>query len=516
MNKIALTPEQRDIVDFVRVNPTSHLLVNAVAGAGKTFTIQQLSKELKGSSIFASFGRDISQELQKRVRISDAEFKSLHGLGYSIISDNLKDVRISPNKTLGLITDKMLDKAKIHKNKRFGTRIAISKIVSLAKNLGLFRNKEELIFQCVRYGLSTEEKLIDIALNVIKEGFSKKNIKSIDFDDMVSYPNYFRDVWKFTAYDHVVVDEFQDTSYVQLQMLQDICAGRIIALGDGDQAIYFFRGATDEAIRILLEVIGAKELGCRTSFRCDSSIATEANHIIKGDFRARDDAAKGEVRKGSLIEAVVGDAVVCRKNSDCIKSWFRLFDEGKHAIIKGKMSLDIYLNILQDGKIVLIKDIYSYLAKQRQKAIDHMLSLGVSEDKAQRARKVRELEDIETAFRKMEDYCPTVSKMIEFLEQMGEYTTVKDKKGNPTKVKKKGNFITISTVHKFKGLEANRVFYVNRYESTFDEKLLKTKLDIQSAHNIDYVAVTRAKHSLVLVSFKNFEDERYDLYYELT
>jgi superfamily I DNA/RNA helicase len=57
------------------------------------------------------------------------------------------------------------------------------------------------------------------------------------------------------------------------------------------------------------------------------------------------------------------------------------------------------------------------------------------------------------------------------------------------------NKITISSIHKFKGMERDRVF---RLESSFVCKP-KTEYDQEQENNLHYVSITRAKNSLMLV-----------------
>ena len=71
----------------------------------------------------------------------------------------------------------------------------------------------------------------------------------IDYDDMVHEavrllerrPNV-RDEYR-RQYTHVLVDEFQDTNYVQFQLLKLLAGDHLCVVGDDDQTIYRFRGA---------------------------------------------------------------------------------------------------------------------------------------------------------------------------------------------------------------------------------------------------------------------------------
>ncbi len=81
------------------------------------------------------------------------------------------------------------------------------------------------------------------------ESFKRKE-SLIDFDDMLQIVvELFRkrhDVLKRyqERYAHVLVDEFQDNNYAQLELVKLLCpSGNVTAVGDDDQSIYHFRGA---------------------------------------------------------------------------------------------------------------------------------------------------------------------------------------------------------------------------------------------------------------------------------
>ena len=71
----------------------------------------------------------------------------------------------------------------------------------------------------------------------------------------------------------------------------------------------------------------------------------------------------------------------------------------------------------------------------------------------------------------------------------------------PKKDKNEG--ISLSTVHKAKGLEANNVYIVCK--SLMPSKSAKKDWELQQEHNLEYVAYTRAKKTLSFVNEKDFE-----------
>ncbi len=84
-------------------------------------------------------------------------------------------------------------------------------------------------------------------------------------------------------FDHVLVDEFQDTNTAQFEVLKALTArhGNLFVVGDDDQAIYRFRGATDHYMRHLPDLLGkVADYPIRTNFRCPAPVIEGANRLI--------------------------------------------------------------------------------------------------------------------------------------------------------------------------------------------------------------------------------------------
>lgn len=84
-------------------------------------------------------------------------------------------------------------------------------------------------------------------------------------------------------FDHILVDEFQDTNLAQFRVLQILARphGNLVVVGDDDQAIYHFRGATD---RFLVDwdryYPGAETYVVEENFRCPQPVLEAANALI--------------------------------------------------------------------------------------------------------------------------------------------------------------------------------------------------------------------------------------------
>ncbi|MDP9486076.1 MAG: ATP-dependent helicase, partial [Actinomycetota bacterium] len=88
-------------------------------------------------------------------------------------------------------------------------------------------------------------------------------------------------------YDHVLVDEFQDTNRSQMELLRRLAPGEspnVFCVGDDAQSIYGFRGARIENVREFGERFpGAREVHLRTNYRSAAHVVSLAEQAIAGD-----------------------------------------------------------------------------------------------------------------------------------------------------------------------------------------------------------------------------------------
>lgn len=93
-------------------------------------------------------------------------------------------------------------------------------------------------------------------------------------------------------FDHILVDEFQDANHAQFRVLQILMQphGNLMVVGDDDQAIYRFRGATDRyMLRFHHLIPGARDYQVQENFRCPEPVLQVANRLIKANGEGRVD-----------------------------------------------------------------------------------------------------------------------------------------------------------------------------------------------------------------------------------
>ena len=119
-----------------------------------------------------------------------------------------------------------------------------------------------------------------------------KKANAFDFDDLIYYTvKLFKendDVLSYyqNKYKYIMVDEYQDTSTAQFELVHLLAQGHnnLCVVGDDDQSIYRFRGATIENILNFEEnFLGAQVIRLEQNYRSTSNILNAANSVIKNN-----------------------------------------------------------------------------------------------------------------------------------------------------------------------------------------------------------------------------------------
>ncbi|MEA2009658.1 MAG: ATP-dependent helicase, partial [Actinomycetota bacterium] len=116
----------------------------------------------------------------------------------------------------------------------------------------------------------------------------KKEHNVVDYDDLLLYWNALLDSAAGGTvrglFDHVLVDEYQDTNRSQAEILRSLCGddGNLTVVGDDAQAIYSFRGATVENILEFPEAYeAATVVTLEQNYRSTPQILNAANAVIE-------------------------------------------------------------------------------------------------------------------------------------------------------------------------------------------------------------------------------------------
>lgn len=111
-----------------------------------------------------------------------------------------------------------------------------------------------------------------LVVEILTDSITTKHV--IDFDDQLYHPVVYELQLHNTSYKYIFVDEGQDLSRVQHQLVVNLAAtnSRVCVVGDPLQAIYQFRGADENSMHQLQCTLSARQLHLHTSFRCSHAV----------------------------------------------------------------------------------------------------------------------------------------------------------------------------------------------------------------------------------------------------
>ena len=473
----AWSPNQIDIFDFTEYG-SGNAIVEAVAGSGKSTTIveclQRLPENL--SSVFLAFNKAIADELKYK----GVNARTFHSLTYSAVTRFKNCRQVDANKLRTLI-DRNLNG---NDAKLYGT--FITRLCGLAKQVGvgcLVRDVEAVWLDIVTYhDLELEEDGADLgrAMELASDLLAWSNAdNSVDFDDLLYIP--VKEGLSLPKFDFVFVDEAQDTNGIQRALLRKILKpdSRMIAVGDPAQAIYGFRGSDSNSLTLLAQEFNCVTLPLSVSYRCPTSVVKYARQWVD-HIEAAPGAPAGRVAehgaKWELADFEADDLVVCRTTKPLISLGYKLLRARIPAQIMGReigQGMKALINKMKGGTVDgMLEGLSKWETREVEKARAKGLESKVEaiNDKADAIRLISE--DLEG----LERTIPFLLNVIDQLFSVGI------------------NKVTLATIHKSKGLEARRVWWLNR--AACPAKWARQDWQKGQEVNLCYVATTRAKEEL--------------------
>ena len=508
-----MTDEQQNAVLWTHQS-TGNLILEAVAGSGKTFTIIEMLIAInhhfpQARCALMSFNAKVRDELKERVRtknIRNTEVNTVHGFAFTAFKSHFGPRKPNSYKLSDLL-DPLLKQFKL----TYKFSPPICQAVSIAKDTGMelfYPNTTAEWKKLIDYhDISWDEDKLPLGafINLCADLFrlSTQNTDKIDFSDMIWMP--LKHGLSFPQFDFVFIDEAQDTNATRREVakrmlkqgndnvVQEAFAvalkkGRLIAVGDRHQAIYGFTGADNDALDILKEEFSAAELPLSTCFRCSKSVIRHAQSIVP-HIQPRVGAIEGAVNlqmpeynfHQNLFSQSFPDlqrsAILCRKNAPLISLAFQLLSKRIPCRIEGR---DVGQELVRlckkhsspgDSKQKLSQSLQLHLNQQAQKLSPYKLDL--LSDKITAINSILQL-----------PFITSVTQLYQEIEQVfSDY--------DPTKPPR----LTLSSVHKSKGLEWPTVYLLGRNLWMPSQFATQPWMEDQE-QNLIYVAITRAKEIL--------------------
>ena len=499
------SPYQEAIFSWLE-HDQGHLVVEASAGSGKSTTLIKCLDFIPQNNkiLLTAFNTDIVNELKKKTKDRDnVEVKTLHGLGLLFIKRNIPTISAIPDpfKYESFIKNNIKELSSINtytlKGREYFRYLDnIKKYVDFGRYY-LCQTANDLSFIEERYGIDTIADEKEIAIEVMAWG--KSNLETIDYTDMVWLPNVLFLKPLGLLFDFIMVDECQDLNKAERELVLKCfkMGTRMLSVGDQNQMLYAFSGADPQSFNTLKSLPNTKCLPLSISYRCGKNIVDFAQKIVPS-IEASPNALEGKIVKNVCLDDIKdGDMILCRNNAPLIQIYNEFLKLGKRCYIRGKdignnlktivkSTKQDVLNVdcKEDGVFVRL---YDDLFTSRNKIME---KFDIDSETAMNSPQIQNKLDMINA---LEILAEGINSSEEIIAKIDEIFPKRDKKTG----------ISLSTIHKAKGLEADNVFIA--CESLMPSKSAKKDWEIRQEYNLMYVAYTRAKNILGFIDEKKFE-----------
>lgn len=289
--KTELNPEQLRAVTTI----AGPILIIAGAGSGKTRVItyriaHMLDEGIPQSAILAlTFTNKAAREMEERVKsltgkkLQNLTVSTFHAFGVRILRQDIAKLGWRENFSIYDETDKAsLIKESARELQFTSDALDLYKIANLFSNIKTGRKNWESANDMYRALYESYEQGL-------------KLYNAVDFDDLIMLPiRLFHEhpdvLAKYRSrYTYIMVDEFQDTSRQQYELMRLLADKNIAVVGDDDQSIYSWRGADyQNIVQFEKDFPGVKEIRLEQNYRSTETILSAANGVISHNTNRKD------------------------------------------------------------------------------------------------------------------------------------------------------------------------------------------------------------------------------------
>jgi DNA helicase-2/ATP-dependent DNA helicase PcrA len=501
MAKIQLSPQQQAFIDWCRDGRGSAVL-EAVAGAGKTTTILEAVDVIHGGCAILAYNKEIANEIKAKLTKRGVDWKkaqagTVHSFGFNAYRKAFPQVKVNEHKVADMLEAAVGRGELQHLRAYLGV---IAKLVGLAKQraigiLGRIDNRELYRDIIDHFDLLDDaedddgrpcpvEPIITTAIKFL--GMSNVRTSEIDFDDMVYLPLIHK--VRFWQFDNVFVDEAQDTNPARRALVRALVrkGGRVIAVGDRHQAIYGFTGADADSLDLIAQDFNCRRLPLTVTYRCPKAVVQFARQWVD-HIEAHASAPEGSIGKTTFLDFVErkdldgSAAILCRNTKPLVAAAFALIRRKIACRIEGRevgKSLTKLATKWTSIKTInaLETKLTAYLERETTKLLakKQEQKLQLVEDKVETLRVIAE--------RCREESKTQIGDVVAYIEELFADSVT--------------GILTLSTIHRSKGREWKRVFWLDR-PNTVPSRYARQQWQVAQEMNLAYVCATRAMEELI-------------------
>jgi superfamily I DNA/RNA helicase len=479
-----LTEEQKKVV-----GTDCNLVINAVAGSGKTTTLIEYAKSRspKSKILYLAFNKTVKTEAVNKFReagLKNVKVETAHSLAYDHVVKNSRYQVTQGYKSYELCD--ILDIKTGDRHTDFIIASHVSRFISLFCNSTAARVQE----------LDYREEVTDAKAKTFVSNFygrieqlTRELLAKMDKGEMAITHDFYLKKFQLSnpvlSYNYILFDEGQDASAAMLDVFLKQQASKII-VGDMHQQIYGWRYAINS-----LQQVDYPVYHLSNSFRFDEEVALVANKILAWKKHLDQPAAVKLVGAGTSGELIHTKATLGRTNLSLLLNAIAQWQQGEIKSVYFEGNISSY-TFADEG--ASLYDILNLHNGKPDKIKDKLIA------------SMRTMKELEDYIEKTED--ASLGMIVEVVKEFGNRLPglISELKNNHAAEKETADMI-FSTVHRCKGMEYDEVTLLKDFMN--EEKLKKqiaqaggtaiperTRNKLLEEINILYVAATRAKNKL--------------------
>lgn len=345
-------------------------VVLAGPGSGKTFTSIRASVAFAGKAIYFSFNKKIAEDTAEKLIALDSRMSAttVHAFGLScLMVFTSGKCRVDDDKYKKLVKAYLIsywgsyllsiqDQLAALDEDDEGADPAVLRLDALSWIESLVHYAHVSLYPPTERGLLNLVEEFDLEISrrslawpfvvqavpqVIRDGQAQflSPERLVSYDDMIYLPNVIEGV-PVRQYDHILVDEAQDTSRAGLELILKASHknSQVFFVGDPYQSIYAFAGAAFDSIDQIIQRLEAQTLPLKICYRCGSAIIDIANQIQPGLVSAGLHTGNVSVipEAAFLDQMQPGDAGIGRTTKKLVEACLRVLQKGKRAKVLGR------------------------------------------------------------------------------------------------------------------------------------------------------------------------------------
>ena len=525
---------------FNAITPQHNMIIEAVAGSGKTTTIVEIVKLLQkkrlvsgnnSQGLVCAFNKHIEITLSQKIKGTNFKSRTLNAIGHGILTrrsypqklsiENLKYYQIcaevekyfnsSHLQSLGL---KDLVNHKFKELNNAGKRLqwrqqpdypyVFDDFLDFVQVVNTCRKEyskhnlsvKDLINLISEYPLEISSYLVDkephllVAVEAINKALdygikAYLNHNIIDFTDQLWLPLTlgFTPIQK---YDWIIVDESQDLNLNQARLIKTLGHqdSTYIFVGDSQQSIYLFNGAKPNCMSLLKKYFNCQEYPLSLCYRCPP------NHLeLVKKYNPNIQAFK---EKDGLIKEL--------KNNEVRELIKNCYENKREIILISRLNYIFFDLLCQAGfqdkvKVSLLgADLGKELIKLARKILSNV-NLKKSEQVTKTLKEYVEYYSTQMDSTKA-DYCKCLLSIWQYIKPK----SFEELSGELSSIIIPGGVIKFGSIHRAKGIEAENVVILGDNLLPYSPANRKLSApERQQEKHLTYVARTRSKENLYLV-----------------